>query len=83
VQRPTRGGTVSGSSGTVSTRFVARRGSAVVWWLALTAAGFVVSTALVVALAMPATARWEAEVRSGDAPRLVVPHTSRGRANLR
>ena len=38
------------------------------WWLALTAAGFVMSTALVVALAMPATARWEAEVRSGRAP---------------
>jgi hypothetical protein len=54
-----------------------------VWWLALTAAGFVVSTALVVALAMPATARWEAEVRSGDAARLVVPHTSRGHANRR
>jgi hypothetical protein len=83
VHRPARGGTVvSGSSGTVSARFV-RRGSADVWWLALTAAGFVVSTALVVALAMPATARWEAEVRSGNGPRVVVPHTSRGRTNRR
>ena len=37
----------------------AGRGSAVVWWLALTAGGFVLSTALVIALALPATARWE------------------------
>jgi hypothetical protein len=32
-----------------------------VWWLAVSAAGFVASTALVIALALPATARWERE----------------------
>ncbi len=31
------------------------------WWLAVSAAGFVVATALVIALALPATARWEQE----------------------
>lgn len=73
MQDSRTGGMVDGGSGPVSIRSVARRGSAVVWWLALTAAGFVMSTALVVALAMPATARWEAEVRSGPSPRVVHP----------
>ena len=31
------------------------------WWLAVTAAGFVLATVLVIALALPATARWEAD----------------------
>ena len=31
------------------------------WWLALAAGGFVLATALVIALALPATARWERE----------------------
>jgi len=31
------------------------------WWLAVTAVGFVVATGLVIALALPATARWERE----------------------
>jgi len=35
-----------------------------VWWLAVTAAGFLGSTALVILLALPATARWEAEERA-------------------
>jgi hypothetical protein len=54
-----------------------------VWWLAVTAAGFVVATALVIALALPATARWEAEERSGPGPRVVLPPTARGGAVLR
>ncbi len=53
------------------------------WWLAVTAAGFVVATALVIALALPATARWEAEERSGPGPRVVLPPTARGGAVLR
>jgi hypothetical protein len=32
-----------------------------VWWVAVTAAGFVLATVLVIALALPTTARWEAE----------------------
>jgi hypothetical protein len=36
-------------------------GNAVVWWLAVSAFGFVVTTGLVIALALPATARWERE----------------------
>jgi hypothetical protein len=36
-------------------------GNAVVWWLAVSALGFVVTTGLVIALALPATARWERE----------------------
>jgi len=32
-----------------------------VWWLAVSAFGFVVTTGLVIALALPATARWERE----------------------
>ena len=31
------------------------------WWVAVTAAGFVLATVLVIALALPATARWEQE----------------------
>ena len=31
------------------------------WWLAVSALGFVVTTAVVIALALPATARWERE----------------------
>jgi hypothetical protein len=61
----------------------ARRGSAVVWWLAVTAAGFVVATGLVIALALPATARWEAEERTAPGHRVVLPPTVRGGAALR
>jgi hypothetical protein len=43
-----------------------------VWWLAVTAAGFVVATALVIALALPATTRWEAEERTGPGARVVL-----------
>jgi hypothetical protein len=32
-----------------------------VWWLVVTALGFVATTTLVIALALPATARWEQE----------------------
>jgi hypothetical protein len=32
-----------------------------VWWLAVSALGFVVTTGVVIALALPATARWERE----------------------
>jgi hypothetical protein len=32
-----------------------------VWWLVVSAFGFVMTTGLVIALAMPATARWEQE----------------------
>jgi hypothetical protein len=32
-----------------------------VWWVGVTAAGFVLTTVLVIALALPTTARWEAE----------------------
>jgi len=35
-----------------------------VWWFAVSAAGFVVSTGLVILLALPATARWEADERA-------------------
>ena len=52
------------------------------WWLAVTAAGFVVATALVIVLALPATARWEAEERTGPGSR-VVPATARGGPVLR
>jgi hypothetical protein len=48
---PPRAGQVRGPAG----------GEPVVWWLAVSAAGFVASTALVIALALPATARWERE----------------------
>ena len=49
------------------------------WWLAVTAAGFVVATGLVIALARPATARWEAEERAASGPRVVLAHsTQRG-----
>ena len=34
------------------------------WWLAVSALGFVVTTGLVIALALPATARWEQEERA-------------------
>ena len=61
----------------------AGRGSAVVWWLALTAAGFVLATALVITLALPATARWEAEERATAGRRVLLPPTVRGGAALR
>jgi hypothetical protein len=51
-----------------------------VWWLAVTAAGFVVATTLVIALAPPATARWEAEEHSAPGSRVVLPPTARGAA---
>ncbi len=31
------------------------------WWLAVSALGFVVATGVVIALALPATSRWERE----------------------
>ena len=55
---------------------------AVVWWLAVTAAGFVLSTALVIGLALPATARWEAEGQEPDGPRAILPPAVRGGAAL-
>jgi hypothetical protein len=39
-----------------------------VGWIALTTAGFVLATSLVIALARPATARWEAEDEATSAP---------------
>ena len=53
------------------------------WWLAGTAAGFVLATALVIALALPATARWEAEERRAPGPRVLLPSKARGGAALR
>ena len=53
------------------------------WWLAVTAAGFVLSTALVIGLALPATARWEAEGQEPDGPRAILPPPVRGGAALR
>jgi hypothetical protein len=53
-----------------------------VWWLALTAGGFVLATALVIALALPATARWEAEERVSDGPPLLLPPAVHGGAAL-
>jgi hypothetical protein len=40
-----------------------------VWWLAVSALGFVVATGLVIALALPSTARWEREERAAPLPR--------------
>jgi hypothetical protein len=53
-----------------------------VWWLALTTGGFVLATALVIALALPATARWEAEERASEGPPLLLPPAARGGAAL-
>ena len=53
------------------------------WWLAGTAAGFVLATALVIVLALPATARWEAEERDPDAARALLPAAVRGGGALR
>jgi hypothetical protein len=39
------------------------------WWFAVTAVGFVVATGLVIALALPATTRWEREEHAAAAPR--------------
>jgi hypothetical protein len=49
----------------------------------MTAAGFVMATALVIALALPATARWEAEERTGPRPGAVLPPIARGGAAVR
>jgi hypothetical protein len=53
-----------------------------VWWLALTAGGFVLATALVIALALPATARWEAGEQASEGPRVLLPPAARGGAAL-
>jgi len=54
-----------------------------VWWFAVTAAGFIMATALVIALALPATARWEAEEGTGPGPLTVLRPAARGGAVLR
>jgi hypothetical protein len=54
-----------------------------VWWLAVSAAGFVLATALVIVLALPATARWESEERAASGTRVLVPPATQGAAAVR
>jgi hypothetical protein len=53
-----------------------------VWWLAVTTVGFVVATAVDIALALASTARWEAEQGAATAghPHVALPVPGRGPA---